>query len=77
MNAHPPAPDGSNPIYVSALEEARAMMDALPELEPISALKQAASSRGIEWGEPMAAFVEWANAQLFPVEDNDQGGPRP
>ena len=36
------------------------MLEALPDLEPASALKQAASDLGIPYGDEMEAFVTWA-----------------
>jgi hypothetical protein len=41
------------------------MMNDCPDLEPTSALKQAGSDNGIEYGFPMQSFVVWANTQLF------------
>jgi hypothetical protein len=60
-----PDDDGVDPRYWTALEAARELMDALPELEPTSALKQAASENGISFGEEMGAFVRWATAKLL------------
>lgn len=50
-------------LYDKALALALAHMDMLPDLEPTSALKQSASDLGIEFGEPMRHFVEWAYQQ--------------
>ena len=36
----------------------------MSDIEPRSALKQAASDRGIDWGDDMLAFVTWAESQL-------------
>lgn len=49
----------------TALRNALAMMEAHEQLEPTSALKQAASDQGIPEGEPMGEFVRWANEELF------------
>jgi hypothetical protein len=51
--------------YQSSLQEAILMMESCEGLEPTSALKQAASDRGIPEGEELGKFVRWANAQLF------------
>jgi hypothetical protein len=51
--------------YASALIEAEDMMSSSKGLEPTSALKEAASQNGIEFGAPMERFVRWANIQLF------------
>ncbi len=50
-------------IYEAALEAASVMMEAM-DIEPTSALKQAASDRGIAWGDDMGAFVDWAHERL-------------
>jgi len=50
--------------YLSALKEAIAMMETT-EIEPRSALKQAASDNGIPYGDNMGQFVLWAETQLF------------
>lgn len=50
-------------LYETALNHALDWMDACPTLEPTSALKQAASDLGIDYGEPMRHFVEWAYQQ--------------
>jgi len=47
-------------LYTKALANALDWMDSCPDLEPTSALKQSASDLGIEFGEPMQHFVEWA-----------------
>jgi hypothetical protein len=51
--------------YRKALNDAIDMMNDCPDLEPTSALKQAGSDNGIEYGFPMQSFVVWANTQLF------------
>jgi hypothetical protein len=51
-------------LYFSIFEDAMTMMDCSPDLEPTSAFKQACSLHGIEYGEPMGRFVNWANQQL-------------
>lgn len=53
------------PSWQWALESAQELMICCPELEPTSALKQAASDCGIQYGGEMGAFVAWANGQLF------------
>ena len=53
----------STKTYKTALAIALDWMDACPGLEPTSALKQAASDLGIDYGEPMRRFVEWAYQQ--------------
>lgn len=50
--------------YDAALEAALQLMEALPDLEPTSALKQAASDEGIAYGPAMTAFVTWAFNKL-------------
>ena len=50
-------------LYQTALALALDLMDLFPGLEPTSALKQSASDLGIEFGEPMRQFVEWAYQQ--------------
>lgn len=50
-------------LYKTALSLALDLMDFCPGLEPTSALKQAASDLGIDYGEPMRQFVEWAYQQ--------------
>lgn len=49
--------------YTQALRQALQMME-YGDLEPTSALKQAASDMGIDYGDEMAEFVEWAYGQL-------------
>lgn len=49
-------------LYIKALGNALDMMDLL-DIEPTSALKQAALDLGIDYGEPMRKFVEWAYQQ--------------
>ena len=49
--------------YRKALNEAVALMEE-SEVEPTSALKQAASDNGIPYGDDMGGFVSWANRQL-------------
>lgn len=51
--------------YAPILERAVADLDALPDLEPRSALKQAASDAGITYGPTMGEFVQWAEARLY------------
>jgi hypothetical protein len=51
------------------LDMAVEMMAQSPELEPTSALKEAARSCGIPYGNEMSDFVRWANDQLFPAEE--------
>lgn len=50
--------------YESALNFALMLLEMNPELELTSALKEGGSSKGIEWGDDMGAFVEWAYNQL-------------
>lgn len=52
-------------VYRDSLSKAIEMMEMFGELEPTSALKQAANDNGIEYGDDMQAFVEWAREQLF------------
>jgi hypothetical protein len=49
-------------VYDGALADACILMDT--GLEPTSALKQAASDRGIAYGQDMQWFVEWARERL-------------
>lgn len=51
--------------YEGALNDALDMLDDSEQLEPTSALKQAASDKGIPYGPEMGKFVEWARKQLF------------
>ena len=50
--------------WIQALERATESLSNLPDLEIRSALKQAGSDEGIEYGEPMQAFVEWAEREM-------------
>lgn len=50
--------------YVNAFRDAMQMMEASEDLEPRSALKQAASDHGIPFGEEMRKFVEWAEKRV-------------
>lgn len=52
-------------VYRIALSEAVEIMNRYVELEPTSALKQAAANHGIPYGEEMGEFVAWANAEIF------------
>jgi len=52
-------------LYRTALNDAIEMLNNCPDLEPTSALKQAGSDNGIEYGFPMQSFVVWANGELF------------
>ncbi len=56
--------DGDDPRHQGALEDAQELLDAVPELELTSALKQAAADRGISYGEEMKAFIKWAYQRL-------------
>ena len=53
-----------NSTYEKSLNDAICMME-MCEVEPRSALKQCASDNGIEYGESMQAFVEWAESVLY------------
>lgn len=53
------------PHHIKALAIAEQLMSDLPELEPTSALKEAGSIVGIEFGPDMQEFVEWARVQWF------------
>jgi hypothetical protein len=53
------------PLYKKALNEALDMLDMCDELEPRSALKQAANDCGIEYGDTMEDFVLWAEERLY------------
>ncbi len=55
----PPA----HPFYITALNMAKDMLEAT-DIEPRSALKQAASDAGIPYGDDMGRFVEWAEEEL-------------
>lgn len=55
-------------LYEQALESAGLMLDCCPDLEPTSALKQAANDCGVPYGDEMGAFVDWANRQWFGEE---------
>jgi hypothetical protein len=46
--------------YAAALQHAVAVMNAYPDLEITSALKQSASDNEIPYGPEMGKFVEWA-----------------
>lgn len=46
------------------LYTAQEMLDMSPELSPTSALKQAASDAGIQFGPDMGKFVSWAQKEL-------------
>lgn len=50
-------------LYFRILNRARSIMES-SEIEPKSALKQAAADFGIEYGEEMRQFVEWADKKL-------------
>jgi hypothetical protein len=50
--------------YVNAFHDAVQMMEQNEDLEPRSALKQAASDHGIPSGEEMRKFVEWAEKRF-------------
>jgi hypothetical protein len=52
-------------IYRMALSDAVRMLADYPDLEIRSALKQAASDRGVEYGKPMAQFVRWAEREIL------------
>jgi hypothetical protein len=52
--------------YTNALKLAVEMMNSESELEPTSALKEAARLNGIPYGDEMGKFVNWANKKLFP-----------
>lgn len=47
-------------LYILALSRAVETMEMCPDLEPRSALKQAAIDLGIPYGGQMGAFVDWA-----------------
>lgn len=47
--------------YISAYNEALEMMNMFEDLEPTSALKQAAWSNGIPEGDELQKFVHWAS----------------
>ncbi len=51
--------------FDQALNEAIQYMDTFEDLEPTSALKQAASDNQIAEGEQLQAFVHWAREKLF------------
>lgn len=53
----------ANPKFEWALRKAQALM-AETDLEPRSALKQAATDTGIPFGVVMGAFVAWAEARM-------------
>ena len=52
-------------VYEQALFDAAAMWEAYPGLEIRSGLKQAASDRGIPYGDEMQRFVDWAERRIF------------
>lgn len=50
--------------FITAIRMAEWLMEACPELEPTSALKQAGCDAGVpdeQWG----AYMSWANAKWF------------
>ncbi len=51
--------------YEDILNDAIAMMEMYADLEPTSALKQCANDAGIEYGDAMQKFVDWAYLRLF------------
>ncbi len=51
-------------LYKQALEDAITYMENEPDLEPRSALKQAASDLGIPYGPDMKKFVLWAERKM-------------
>ena len=51
--------------YCQSLNDASASMELNPDLEPRSALKQAASDNGIEYGADMCHFVHWAEHHMY------------
>ena len=50
--------------YTKSLAHAIAFMESC-EVEPRSALKQCASDNGIEYGDDMQRFVDWAESELY------------
>ncbi len=50
-------------LYQACYDAARELM-TMNELEPTSALKQAAADHGIAYGDEMLQFVDWAFTQL-------------
>lgn len=50
--------------YRVALQNAIAALEMFEELEIRSALKQAASDQGIDYGDDMSKFVDWAEKQM-------------
>ena len=53
-----------NPTYIKSLTDAIAFMESC-DVEPRSALKQCASDNGIEYGDAMQSFVDWAERKLY------------
>jgi len=51
-------------IYHKSLEDAINLMGYDEEVEPKSALKESAHVNGIEFGDEMGKFVDWAMAKL-------------
>lgn len=49
-----------NEKYCLIFNEAMSLMDMFDGLEPTSALKQCATDHGIQEGEDLRKFVEWA-----------------
>lgn len=58
------APRPDEGLYAAALRDAQDMLEQCDALEPTSALKQAASDRGIPYGDEMGRFVAWASGRL-------------
>jgi len=56
-------------IYHESYMDALDIMQAQPELEPKSAFKQSGSSNGIEYGEEMEKFVQWAYNAFYQDKD--------
>jgi len=54
--------------YKNILSDAKTAMTNSDTLEPTSALKQAASDKGIAWGDDMERFVKWAWREMFDEE---------
>lgn len=51
--------------YERSMADATWMMENCEQLEPTSALQQAASDNGIPYGAEMKKFVEWAAERLL------------
>ena len=51
-------------VYAPAFARASELMGMCPDLEPKSALKQAANDLGIPYGQEMEDFVNWAYAEI-------------